>query len=152
MEITVNDLKAALVEAAPTAQIQIVGQNSQTTYNPNNHRWTGNLTFNLASMYKIKVNSDCEITLQGDPVDPADHPYAINQANNWIAFPLNQDMTLADAFAGFAVQGDQLNSQTGGSVYARRWQGSVSTLQPGKGYVYKAASGSRTLVFPTSAK
>ncbi len=152
VEITLNDLKAALVEAAPTAQIQIVGQNSQTTYNPNNHRWTGNLTFNMASMYKIKVNSACEITLQGVPVDPADHPYAINQGNNWIAFPLNQDMTLADAFAGFAVQGDQLNSQTGGSVYARRWQGSVSTLQSGKGYVYKAASGSRTLVFPTSAR
>ncbi len=152
VEITLNDLKAALVEAAPTTQIQIVGQNSQTTYNPNNHRWTGNLTFNMASMYKIKVNSACEITLQGVPVDPADHPYAINQGNNWIAFPLNQDMTLADAFAGFAVQGDQLNSQTGGSVYARRWQGSVSTLQPGKGYVYKAASGPRTLVFPTIAK
>ena len=152
LEITLNDLKAALVAAAPGTQIQIKGQSNQTTYNPNNHRWTGNLTWDVTKMFMIKVSTDCEITLEGMPIDPADHPVTMVNGNNYLGFPLNQSKTLQNAFAGFAVQGDQITSQTGVSVYNRnRWQGNIPELQPGKGYIYKTAT-ARTLVFPSSAR
>ena len=152
VDVTLEDLKAVLVEAAPGTSIKITGQNNNTTYNPNTHRWLGTLTWDLSKMYMIKVTTECEITLQGDPIDPVDYPVTINEGNNWIAFPLNQSVTLTDAFAGFAVSNDKVFGQTGSATYARRWSGSLTELQPGKGYIYKAASGPRTLVFPSNAK
>ena len=154
-EITLSNLKAALVAAAPGATIKISGQNNSTTYNPNNHRWSGSLPWDLSKMYKINVEAACEITLEGTPINPADHPVTIVNGNNYLGFPFDQNMTLDDAFAGFAVNGDKVYSQTGSATYNRgRWQGSTLTeLQPGKGYLYKsAASGSRTIVFPVSAR
>ena len=53
VETTLADLKAALAEAAPNANISIKSQTQTTTYNPNNHRWTGNVTLDLAKMYVI---------------------------------------------------------------------------------------------------
>jgi len=154
-EITLSNLKAALVAAAPGATIKISGQNNNTSYNPRTNRWSGTLTWDLSKMYKIYVETACEVTLVGMPIDPADHPVTIVNGNNYLGFPFDQNMTLENAFAGFAVNGDKIYSQTGSATYNRgRWQGSTLTeLQPGKGYLYKsAASGSRTFVFPVSAR
>ena len=155
VETNLNDLKAALVAAAPGTTIKISGQNNSTTYNPNNGRWSGTLAWDLSKMFKINVATDCEITLEGTPIDPADYPVTIVNGTNYLGFPLDQTMTLDAAFAGFAVNGDKVLSQTGSATYTRgRWQGSTLTeLQPGKGYVYKSnASESRTFVFPVSAR
>ena len=99
--------------------------------------------------------SACEMSLEGMPVDPVEHPVTIMNGNNYLGFPLNQNMTLTEAFAGFAVNGDKIISQTGSATYNRgRWQGSTLTeLQPGKGYIYNSSAlESRTLVFPGSSK
>ncbi len=155
VEITLNDLKAALIEAAPNTTIKIIGQNNYTTYNPSNHRWLGTLSWDLSKMYKIQVTTNCEISLEGTPIDPADYTVTIVNGNNYLGFPFNQNMTLTDAFAGFAANGDKVLSQTGYATYNRgRWQGTTLTqLQPGKGYIYKsAASESRPFVFPNSAR
>ena len=150
-----DDLKAALVEAAPDAEIKINGQGNSTNYNPTNHRWRGNLSWDLTQMYKITVTTACEITLKGLTMDPADYPVTIVNGSNYLGFPLNQNMTLTEAFAGFAQNGDKIHNQASSATYNRgRWQGSTLTeLHPGEGYIYKsAASGSRTLVFPVSSK
>ena len=155
VEITLNELRAALVEAAPDAIINIYGQSNSTSYITGSGRWRGNLTWDVTKMYMIKVTTDCEITLEGMPINPADHPVTIENGNNFLGFPLNQSMTLTAAFAGFAANGDRVYSQTGSATYTRgRWQGNTLTeLQPGKGYIYKsAASGSRTFVFPGSSR
>ena len=105
-------------------------------------------------MYKIQVAAACEITLEGMPVNPAEHPVTITNGINWIAFPLNANMTLTEAFAGFAVSGDMVRSQSDGSAtYTGIWRGSLNTLVPGQGYIYKsAATGTRTFTFPIVAK
>ena len=153
VDITLNDLKAALSEALPDVQIVIKGKNNTTTYDPVRHRWNGNLPWNASLMYEIKAASDCQITLQGEPVNPADHPVSIVNGANWIAFPLQENMSLTNAFAGFATNGDAVKSKNNTAQYIRgRWVGAF-TLEPGKGYIYKsAASGTRTFTFPTSAK
>jgi hypothetical protein len=103
-------------------------------------------------MYKIEVTADCEITLEGAPIDPAEHPITIVNGLNWIAFPFNTSMTVANAFAGFAVNGDKVTSRTASTSYnGTRWRGTFSNLEPGQGYIYNsAATESRTFVFPTA--
>jgi hypothetical protein len=155
VDVTVDDLKAALLEAVPSTAIQIKGKGSSTSYDPARNRWLGTLAWDVANMYKIKVAADCEIELEGMPLDPAEASFTVVNGANWIGFPLNQSMTLTDAFAGFAANGDQIKGKNGSATYNRgRWNGSTLTsLEPGKGYVYiSASSESRPLVFPNSAR
>jgi hypothetical protein len=151
VETNLDDLKAALVEAAPGTSITIKGQTQNATYNPNNGRWTGQLrTLDLSKMYIIKVADACEITLEGMPVDPSMHPVTIAPGVNWIAYPFNTNMTVTNAFAGFAVTNDKVQSQLQNANYnGTRWTGQLRNLEPGQGYIYNSASAeTRTFTFP----
>lgn len=153
VEITLDDLKGALVDALSdtgTIDITIQGKNQNTKYTGG--RWRGNLDFNMTQMYMINVSADCEIRLEGMPINPSQHPVTIVNGANWIAYPLDVSMTQAEALAGFnVVDGDIISSKDGNARYTgSRWRGSI-TLEPGKGYIFtSAASDNRTLVFPTS--
>ena len=152
VETNLNDLKAALVATGNTA-ITIQGQSQNATYNPNNGRWTGQLrVLDLSQMYKIKVADACEITLEGTPVDPSMYPVTIAPGVNYIAYPFNTNMTVTDAFAGFGVNGDVVQSQLQNANFnGSRWIGQLRNLEPGKGYVYKSASTeTRVFNYPTS--
>ena len=155
VEITLDDLKAALVAALPGTTISIISQSDgSTTYNGS--RWRGSLnSLDLSQMYMINVTADCEMTLEGMPIDPSEHVATIHPNFNWMAFPLRQGMTLTNAFAGFVVNGDMVTSQSDGfSTYYKQWRGSLNGLEPGKGYMYKSVvtTGDRTFTFPVNAK
>jgi len=154
VEITLDDLKAALVEAMPGTTISIKSRTQNTTYNPNNHRWNGSVAWNLSWMYSISVTADCEITVTGLPVNPAEHPVTIQNGANWIAFPLSESMSVTNAFAGFATNGDQVKSRLQNAQYRNnRWMGQLNALEPGKGYVYISnISDNRIFTFPVNAK
>ena len=150
LDITLDELKAALVSSGNTT-ITIKSKNQNIYYQ--NGRWRGNLNFDVAQMYKIYVNTSCEITLEGMPVNPSEHSITIHNGPNWIGFPLSESMTLSNAFAGFAVNGDVIKHKGGSANYLNgQWRGAFN-LEPGQGYIYKSnAQGDRTLTFPTSAK
>ena len=155
VEIGLNDLKAALVAAVPGTDITIKSQSGNIRCNRN--RWVGNLnSLDLSQMYRIKVESACEITLEGMPINPAEHPVTIKQddnrqGDNWIGFPLNESMSVTNAFDGFAVNGDIIRSKTAFAVYTgTKWRGTLQNLIPGKGYFYESAiNDDRTLAFPS---
>ena len=149
VDITLNDLKSALVEALPGTEITIKSHNESTKYNT--RRWNGSLTWDLGKMYRIVVTSACEITLEGNKISPAEHPITIVNGTNWIAFPLDTQMTLLNAFAGFAVNGDMVKSQTGNAKYnGSRWNGAFP-LVPGQGYKYiSVGAEERVFTFPSS--
>ena len=152
LDITLDDLKAALVAAVPGTNITIKGQNSNTRYLPAQNKWVGSLNaLDLTKMYIITVSADAEITLEGTPINPAALPVTIKNGTNWIAFPLNESMTLTDAFTGFAVNGDVVKGQNSSArCVGSRWVGGLTTLEPGEGYLYNsAASGNRTFTFPS---
>ena len=153
VEITLDNLKAAL-EATGNTSITIQSKNDGlTTYNGT--RWRGTLNvLDVTQMYMVTVESDCEIVLEGMPVNPSEHPITIHNGANWIAFPLSESMTLTDAFAEIAVSGDVVNSKNSGlATYTNRWRGTLGTLVPGQGCIYNSASeGDRILIFPTNAK
>ena len=155
VEITLDDLKAALVEALPdTANITIKSKDGgSTTYNGTH--WRGTLdSLDITQMYMLTVPDSCEITLVGAPIVPAEHPITIKNGVNWIVYPLTESLMLIDAFAEFGLSGDQVKSKdNGSSTYINRWRGTLTTLKPGLGYIFKSSNQSnRTLIFPTSAK
>jgi hypothetical protein len=155
VETDLDDLKAALVDAlsgTSNIAITIQGKSQNTKYTGG--RWRGTLNFDVTQMYMIDVSADCEITLEGLPVNPSEHPVTIVNGANWIAYPLDVSMTQEEAFAGFnVVNGDVISAKGGNARYTGgRWRGTV-TLTPGQGYIYtSAASGNRILTFPSGNK
>ena len=148
--ITMDDLKAALVDTLPGTAITIKSKNDGYA-NYTGTRWKGTLsTIDLTQMYQVQVTSACEITLTGEPIDPTEYPITIVPGVNWIAFPFAESMTLADAFAGFAMSGDNIKSKNDGFAnYTNRWKGVLTNLVPGQGYIFTSPSSeTRTLVFP----
>ena len=157
VEITLDDLKAALLAALPDAGANSIviksKDNGSTTYRGSGS-WRGNLNaLDLSQSYRITVGSDCVIMLEGMPIDPASLDININNGVNWIPFPFDANMTVANAFAGFAYNIDQVKTKINSSstTYKGSWRGTLSTLVPGQGYVHKSAkTESRTFHFPTS--
>jgi len=151
LDITLDDLKAALVEALPGTNITIKSKNNGTsTYNGTT--WRGQLTtLDVTQMYRISVSTACEITLEGMLLNPAEHPVTIVNGANWIAFLFGESVTVNDAFAGFAVSGDVVKSKENGiaTYNGSQWRGTLNTLVPGQGYIYKSNSNEvRTFIFP----
>ena len=150
IDITLDDLKTALLATGNT-DILIKSKTQSTNYQGG--RWRGSLTWDVSKMYIIQVGESCEIAFEGLPMDPTQHPITVVNGSTYIGFPLDESMSLTNAFAGFAVNGDIILSKSGSAQYTGgRWRGtSLTNLEPGKGYIYKSSqTGNRTLVFPSS--
>ena len=151
-EITMADLQAAIVAANPGAQPVIKSQaDGQTTYN--GAIWLGALrNLDLTQMYEIKVANACTITLNGDAIDAANFEITIKPGINWIAYPLNTTMAVADAFAGFSTKFDVVKSRNDGQAnfMGAIWTGALKDLVPGQGYIYNSkATASQPFTYPT---
>ncbi len=158
VDIVLEDLQNALREALPNVanrSIKIKSQGSGECTNVGNI-WTGSLnTLDVVRMYMITVPVACDITLEGVPVNPAEHPITIVKGANWIGFPLGEEMTVTNVFSGFAVTNDIVKSQSEGQTKRNNviWTGALKNLKPGKGYIYNsAATENRIFTFPPSAK
>jgi uncharacterized repeat protein (TIGR02543 family) len=157
LEITLDDLKAALLTAFPDAGANtlVIKSNGdgQTAWNNVAQMWIGGLTeMDLSQMYMVKVPAETEIALQGIPITPANHPITIKNGVNWIAFPLSESMTVTNAFAGFPANQDNIKSNGAGQATwngnAGLWIGGLTLLEPGKGYIYNSkATVTKTFVF-----
>ena len=155
VDITLDDLKDALVAALPgSTSMMIKSQSGYTSYNGT--RWRGNLNeFDVAQMYQIMVSSDCEITLEGMPVNPAELSITISNGPNWIGFPFSESMSVTETFAEFeAVIGDMIKSKDAYTTYnGTRWRGGLTTFEPGQGYIYNStAAETKTFIFPTGER
>lgn len=151
VEITMDDLKTAILSANPGATIVIKSKgDGQASYN--GIVWVGALRdVDVSQMYEIKVANACMVTLEGTPIDPASHPVTIKNGANWIAYPLNETMSVASTFAGFAAMGDNVKSKIEGQATWNNviWTGALSNLMPGHGYIYTSATSvDRTFTFP----
>ena len=148
MDINLEDLEAAL----GVNGLNIVTNDGIVSYSEEDG-WDGNFTsLNQAKMYKIEVGADCSVVLNGNVVAPEDYTITIVPGVNWIGFPVNHDMSLNDAFAGFTpAQGDVVKTLVGGSAMyiGNGWIGGLQKLEPGKGYIYTSkATGTITFTFP----
>jgi hypothetical protein len=114
--------------------------------------WNGTLDWDASKMYMIVVSAPCEISLEGNMID-ATSPIIISGSGNttWIGYPFRESMAVTNAFAEIVLNGDRVKSENGNSVYSRgQWNGSVTTIEPGKGFIYISSSTApdRELVYP----
>ena len=160
LDITLEDLKAALTATTSGTAITIKSSEGQSAvYSPRTHTWSGQLTLmDVVMRYTLTVAEDCEITLEGRPINPANHPITIlgGGAKTWIGFPFSESLSPSIVFAGFAINGDKIKSGSGANTtYARNlWSGQLSTLEPGQGYMYTSSETAedRVFIFPASSK
>ena len=113
--------------------------------------WYGSLsTINNESTYQIRVSEACTVEMTGAMAKPTDHPITLVTGWNWIGYPVSVSMTIAEALSGLTPQnGDMLKSQNNGYVSYLEgfgWYGSLNTLQPGMGLMYKS-NNSQPVVF-----
>ena len=151
VNITLADLKAALVEALPNDNATVTIKSKQKSTRYQNGRWSGSFgELDMAHMYMIIVSDAFDITLEGTRVDLTELIVTISNGANWIAYPLDESMTITDIFGSFSVNNDQIKSKKQSARYNNgRWTGSLRTLNPGQGYIYISEDPSnRVFTFP----
>ena len=131
---------ATSVEELQTA----LGDNLQSIQSQNGTP-TGSLV--AGQMYKIQTTTACAFTLSGSPFTIAS--VTITNGINWFGCIVTGLQSLT-ALGISPATGDKIISQDGGfAIYnGSNWSGTLTTLQPGRGYVYySTASQQKTLVF-----
>ena len=148
LDITLEQLE----EALGTAGISITSHGDGYVVN-NSGNWSGSLqSITPSKMYKVQLDEEATITLSGVPVTPADYPITLYNGSNWIGYPVTQSMSLSEAFAGAnPVNGDVVSAYNGSAMYYNgTWYGSLQTLEPGCGYIYKSnATEPKTFQYPS---
>ena len=149
LEITLEQLKAAIKD--------VIGDNGSATIKSKdksisyaNGKWRGSLnSLDITQMFKIKTSIPCVIALTGVPVNPDEQTIIIKNGTNWIAFPLNENISVSQAFAGFPENGDIVKDKDlSASFNGTSWRGSLKNLEPKHGYVYVSkATESKSLNF-----
>ncbi len=102
-----------------------------------NGQWSGTLTEIAAGqMYKIEATSSVSLTMSGSPATGVS--LTILSGYNWFGYTGTQAADIATALGSFApVNGDTITDKDGHTAsYNNGWSGSLTTLQPGHGYVY----------------
>ena len=116
--------------------------------------WYGSLSaINNECTYQVKADAACTVSLSGNAANPASHPVTLTSGWTWVGYPVNASMSVTTALAGITPQsGDMLKSQNNGyATYLAGygWYGSLTTLNPGMGLMYKSNnSSSVTLTYP----
>ena len=143
LSIDLDLLKEALMEAVGNTETAIIKSQNNGYAIYTGTTWRGQLTsLDVTQMYMIKTSTDCQIRLTGNLINPAEHPVTILNGTNWIGFPLIESMSIADAFAGFATNGDMVKSMNNGfaTYNGTIWRGALGTFAPGQGYLYNSKS------------
>ena len=142
--MTLSDLEAAL-----NGKGIIINSQDGGFVRYENDNWSGTLT-TIASgqMYRVKTNEDVSLTLTGEPA--AATSIDILPGYNWFGYTGSQSRSLATVFSGFTpTNGDRIVAQNGDeAIYNSGWSGTLTSLVPGKGYVYiSTANSSKTMSF-----
>ena len=152
IEVTLAQLEEALGADGMTIIAQDGGAVTNSSYG-----WGGDpITLEVGKMYKIQPSSSCMLTLSGLIPDPSTHPVTLMPGSNWIGFVGSEAMALDVALSNLTPSNlDNIRTANGSATYYQGigWRGSISSLEPGRGYVYKSnASGGMTFTFPIVAK
>ncbi len=119
-----------------TKGIRIDSQDSGSAQQ-NDGSWSGDLqSITPGQMYRIQTDTACTLSLLGVPITSA--TITINPGENWFGF-IGSAKPIDTAFANFSpAAGDKVISQDEGfAVFnGTSWEGTLGSLQPGKGYVY----------------
>ena len=103
------------------------------------------------SMYKLHMNAADTLVVNGEQEEGQN--IEIHKGWNWIPYTRSFTMSLDDALAATApARNDQIKGQNGYAMYnGTAWNGTLKSLEPGKGYLYKHSSDEGTSIsYPTT--
>ena len=121
--------------------VRIVSQTSEAVNDPQ-YGLVGGLTELQPAMgYKVQVSETTEKTMQGFEMNANENTVSVLAGWNWIGYPLNLEMTVAEALEYFdATAGDMIVGQGGTATYdGTKWVGTLEGMKPGQGYMFKTA-------------
>ena len=153
LDIDGNDGLNRIQKALGGNAQQIKSQLSFSSYSDGN--WYGLMeSASTEEMYMIMMLEEAQMSLNGNLVDPAEHPITLQNNWTWFGYILNEDMSLEDGLANFTPNsGDYVKSQLGFNTYYNgSWYGETElSFEVGKGYMYRNTSGAaKTLVYPSN--
>lgn len=127
--------------ALPQNATRIVGQTAELVNDPV-YGLIGNLkTLQPDEAYKVQMATDSIHVMSGYEFNPATN-IDLKSGWNWLGYPVNQTMSLSEAFANMQPDNeDYIVGQDGFAQYADgTWTGTLLTLNPGMGYLYHSQS------------
>jgi hypothetical protein len=110
--------------------------------------WSGNLAAPNAGIkpeyaYLIRVQQPDTLEVRGVEANPQLRTISISQGWNYLGYVSQRNLSTNEALAGWtASQNDLIKGQNNFSVYdtVLGWVGSLATLIPNEGYLYKSAT------------
>ena len=101
--------------------------------------------------YKMEASFATIKSFKGHLQNTTKTPIELHAGWNWISYPCNEEKGINDVLT-HATEGDYLTSQYGFSEFSNGyWEGTLDTLIPGYGYIYKSGS-DKVLIFDFSDK
>ncbi len=138
---TVRTYRSALQYALGSNGI-IINSQDQGFQKNNGNYWSGTLPGVLepGQMYKIKTNASVSATLQG--LEVAQPTITIVAGYNWFGYTGAQAADITTALGNLGItpaSGDTITDKDGNTATynGSSWSGTLTTLQPGHGYVYR---------------
>ena len=98
---------------------------------------------NATDAFKVHTTDAGNLQLGGVMYNPYFSPVELKRGWNWLGYPLEKPMTVDDAFSLMESEAnDYIVNLEGGFAQFNgdNWIGTLETLIPGKGYLFKSAS------------
>ncbi len=122
---------------------QVLARSLEAHYSSQTQSMQGSLgALEPAMLYKMQVDEECTYQQKGKLLDPLT-PFNLQQGWNWLGYPSTGLQTISGALTGTQAEaGDILLGQHGFAIFTTEhgWVGTLSTLAPGQGYMYKSVS------------
>ena len=152
LNVECGDMTVPVVFARAGGKVDEVKNHTDGFMMYNDGEWKGNLTqMSSSKMYAVQTNEALKLSVTGRRIVTSDAPVTVKNYWNWVGYNAQSLMSVTDALAGMDPQeGDIIKAQQGVAYYSsNRWNGSLKTLMPGKGYkIYSAATADRTFSYP----
>ena len=122
----------------------IKSQTAFDVYDSSSARWVGTLgDIDNREMYMIQLSTADLLETYGVPASAGGNPIPVVAGWNWIGYIPQRNTKLDDALASLGSQADDLiRNQIGYAQYVPGdgWRGSMSHMEPGRGYMLYAQS------------
>lgn len=151
LSISPNDDILSQLFKPVNGQLNSLLLNGRTCYDKNGG-WSDDCSVKPGQMMKVDMSQAADLNIVGASIDPAKYPITIQHGSNWVGVPSTKYMTVDEAFAGLNPQEfDIVKDQTSFSQFVNgRWFGTLTVIEPGKGYIYFSQSDdTKTFTFPS---
>ena len=117
--------------------------------------WGGSVSLVNENMYMSYLDKTLSLTLTGPIANPGSHTITLNPGWKWISFLSETPLSVQNALVNLTPRKDDvIKGQGAYATYTgSTWAGSLTQLQPGKGYMYlNSGTSIKTFTYPNTGK